>query len=204
MSPWRRPRRVTTTTSPFKIITQTINVGAVMGTRRLANGATETVVAGVESGSLYATTEHAADPDADLLGTGTTDSTGVATFHFPRAMDLGPGGTGNDRLVFAKVTSTGHADLVVLRQRRHRDRVRGHRPREPRAHGGAPSSTTSANFQWWVKSDEDAKDGNDFLEGWAADERNEDRFCPVWPPTLGGSRSTWPIAGAEDDFTVAR
>ncbi len=144
---------------PFKITMQTINVGAVMGTAG-PMGATETVVAGVNL-SLYATTEA----DAPLLGTGTTDSTGVATFHFPRAMDLGPGGSGNDHLVFAKVTSTGHDDLVVSDnadieiEYEATDRV-------SHALTAARLLNNRANFQWWIKSDEEAKDGNEFLAGW--------------------------------------
>ena len=97
---------------PFKITLQTINVGAVMGT---PGAASATMVGGVEL-ALYPTAE-AADAGTPILGTETTGADpempnhGVATFHFPRAMDLGPGGAGNDRLVIAKVTSTGHDDL---------------------------------------------------------------------------------------------
>ena len=146
---------------PFEITMQTINVGAVMGTAG-PNGASETVVAGVEL-ALFATTEA----NSPMLGTGTTDSTGVATIHFPRAMDLGPGGTGNDHLVFAKVTSTGHDDLVVSDnadieiEYEATDRV-------SHALTAVRLLNNRANFQWWVKSNETAKHGNEFLGGWTA------------------------------------
>ena len=141
---------------PFEITMQTIAVGAVMGTEKV----TGYPVAGVKL-ALYATTED----NSPMLGTGTTDSTGVALFHFPRAMDLGPGGTGNDHLVFAKVTSTGHDDLVVSDnaaieiEYEATDRV-------SHALTAVRLLNNRANFQWWIKSDEEAKDGNEFLAGW--------------------------------------
>ena len=138
---------------PFEITMQTIAVGAVMGTEKV----TGYPVAGVKL-ALYATTED----NSPMLGTGTTDSTGVALFHFPRAMDLGPGGTGNDHLVFARVTSTGHDDLVVSDnaaieiEYEATDRV-------SHALTAVRLLNNRANFQWWIKSDEEAKDGNEFL-----------------------------------------
>ena len=147
---------------PFKITLQTINVGAVMGTAGL-NGATETVVAGVRL-TLYATTE-AAEAGMNALGTGTTDSTGVATFHFPRAMDLGPGGTGNDNLVFAEVTSTGHADLVVS-DNAHIEIEYAATDRVSHALTAARLLNQGVNFQWLIKSNADARDGTELLGGW--------------------------------------
>ena len=78
---------------------------------------TPMMVGGVQI-ALYPTAE-AADAGAGAIGLAMTGADpempnhGVATFHFPRALDLGPGGTGNDHLVFAKVVSSGHADLEV-------------------------------------------------------------------------------------------
>ncbi len=143
----------------FEITMQTIVAGAVMGTATV----TGYPVAGVQL-TLYPTTE-AADAGAPALGTATTDSTGVATFHFPRAMDLGPGGTGNDHLVFAKVASTGHDDLVVSDnadieiEYAATDRV-------SQALTAVRLLNNRANFQWWIKSDDEAKDGNEFLANW--------------------------------------
>ena len=148
---------------PFKITLQTINVGAVMGT---PDAATATLVGGVEL-ALYPTLE-AAEAGTPILGTATTDSTtGAAEFEFPRAMDLGPGGTGNDRLVFAKVMDEGHADLEfsdnkeIEIQYAATDRVSN-------ALAAARLVNVQVNFQWWVKSNETAKDGNEFLGGWVA------------------------------------
>ena len=142
---------------PFKITMQTINVGAVMGN---ADTATATMVGGVEL-ALYATTEA----NAPMLGTGTTDSTGVATFHFARAMDLGPGGIGNDHLVFAKVTSTGHDDLVVSDNADIEIQYAA-TARVSSAPAAARLQNNRANFQWWIKSDKDARHGDEFLAGW--------------------------------------
>ena len=142
---------------PFKITMQAINVGAVMGN---ADTATATMVGGVEL-ALYATTEA----NAPMLGTGTTDSTGVATFHFARAMDLGPGGIGNDHLVFAKVTSTGHDDLVVSDNADIEIQYAA-TARVSSAPAAARLQNNRANFQWWIKSDKDARHGDEFLAGW--------------------------------------
>ena len=151
---------------PFQITMQTINVGAVMGT---PGAASATMVGGVEL-ALYPTAE-AADAGTPILGTERTGADpempnhGVATFHFPRAMDLGPGGAGNDRLVIAKVTSAGHDDLEfsdnedIEIQYAATDRVSD-------ALAAARLVNVQVNFQWSVKSDADAKDGDNRLGGW--------------------------------------
>ena len=153
---------------PFKITLQTINVGAVMGT---PDTATATLVGGVKL-ALYPTAE-AADAGTPILGTATTGADpkkpnhGVAKFEFPRAMDLGPGGTGNDRLVFAKVTSTGHGDLEFS-DNRHIEIQYAATDRVSNALTAARLVNVQVNFQWWVKSNETAKDGDEFLGGWVA------------------------------------
>ena len=150
---------------PFKITLQTINVSAVMGT---PDAATETIVPGVVL-TLYPTAEDA-DKEENALGRPkTTGENGVATFDFLREDDDGPGGEDNDHLVFAKVTSTGHADLAfsdnedIEIQYAATDRVSN-------ALAAARLVNVQVNFQWWVKSDADAKDGNEFLGGWVADD----------------------------------
>ena len=158
---------------PFKITLQTINVGAVMGT---PDTATATLVGGVKL-ALYPTAE-AADAGTPILGTATTGADpekpnhGVAKFEFPRAMDLGPGGTGNDRLVFAKVTSTGHGDLEFS-DNRHIEIQYAATDRVSNALTAARLVNVQVNFQWSVKSNETAKDGDDFLGGWAANNGEE-------------------------------
>ena len=151
---------------PFKITLQTINVGAVMGT---PEAATATLVGGVEL-ALYPTAE-AADAGAPMLGTATTGADpempnhGVATFHFPRALDLGPGGAGNDLLVFAKVTSTGHADLAFSDNQDIEIQYAAAN-RVDHALTAARLVNVQVNFQWWAKSNADAKDGDKLLGGW--------------------------------------
>ena len=140
---------------PFKITLQTINVGAVMGT---PDTATATLVGGVKL-ALYPTAE-AADAGTPILGTATTGADpekpnhGVAKFEFPRAMDLGPGGTGNDRLVFAKVTSTGHGDLEFS-DNRHIEIQYAATDRVSNALTAARLVNVQVNFQWSVKSNAD-------------------------------------------------
>ena len=92
---------------PFRIVTQTIVAGAVMGNAE----ATGHPVPGV-SMAMYPTAADAA-AGTNLLGTAMTDTAGAATFHFPRAMDIGPGGQGTDHLVFIRVTGIGPPDLAV-------------------------------------------------------------------------------------------
>ncbi|MDE2794489.1 MAG: carboxypeptidase regulatory-like domain-containing protein [Gemmatimonadota bacterium] len=158
---------------PFEITLQTIHVGAVMGT---PEAPTPTMVGGVQI-ALYPTAE-AADAGAGAIGLAMTGADpempnhGVATFHFPRALDLGPGGTGNDHLVFAKVVSAGHADIEVSDnqdieiQYAAADRVSN-------ALAAVRLVNVQVNFQWWVKSNADARDGNEFLGGWVASNEME-------------------------------
>ncbi len=146
---------------PFRIVTQTINVGAAMGTRTRA---TETMVPGVTM-KMYPTAEDA-DDGTNILGTRTTGADGMASFSFPRSKNTGPGGEGHDNLVFVKVTSQP-TDLVVS-DNDHIEIEYESVDRESDAPTGARLLNTRANFQWWVKSNEDAKDGNEFLPGWKA------------------------------------
>ena len=153
---------------PFEITLQTINVGAVMGT---PDAPTPTMVGGVQI-ALYPTAE-AADAGAGAIGLAMTGADpempnyGVATFHFPRALDLGPGGAGNDHLVFAKVVSAGHADLEIS-DNRDIEIQYGAADRVSNALAAVRLVNVQVNFQWWVKSNADARDGNEFLGGWVA------------------------------------
>ena len=144
---------------PFRIVTQTIFAGAVMGNATT----TGDPVGGVEL-ELYPTAEALAN-DTDMLGKATTDSTGAAKFDFPRAMDLGPGGQGTDHLVFVKVTGTGHDDLVVS-DNAEVEIEYAVTDRSSQATTAVRLLNQGVNFQWWVKSNADAKDGNEFLGGW--------------------------------------
>ncbi|MYI46675.1 MAG: hypothetical protein F4123_09925 [Gemmatimonadetes bacterium] len=153
---------------PFRIVMQTIHVGAVMGTSKMA---TDTRVGGVAL-TLYPTVEDA-DNGTNALGTGTTgaDDTkpdfGMAKFDFPRAMDLGPGGQGMDHLVFAKVTSSGNAALEVA-DNAHIEIEYAGTDRVSAAPAAARLLNTAVSFQWWVKSKSGVPNGDRFLGGWNA------------------------------------
>ena len=155
---------------PFLITKQTINVGAVMGTPAAA---TNTKVGGVKI-DLYATADDAA-AERDQLGSMTTGGAGTeanpnpghgtATFEFARSDDKGPGGNGNDHLVWAKVTSTGHADLAFSDNKAIGIQYDA-TARESNALAAARLVNLQLNTQWWVKSNATAKDGDNRLAGW--------------------------------------
>ena len=147
---------------PFRIVMQTIVAGAVMGNAEVA---TQLPVPGV-SLTMYPTADDA-DNGTNMLGEAMTDTTGVAIFHFARAMDLGPGGQGTDHLVFIKVTDIALPGLVVS-ENAHIEVEYAAVDRVTMAPAAVRLLNTIANFQWWVKSDADARDGNEFLEGWMA------------------------------------
>ena len=143
---------------PFRIIRQTILVGAAMGDA--------TQVGDPVGGVIVALYPTAGDAEAgtNRLGTATTlasgDEAGFATFEFAREEDA-------DRRVFATVTGTGHSDLVVVDDN----------PVEVRYEAiertaGAPAAlrllNTRVDFRWSVKSDADARGGDRFLPGWLA------------------------------------
>ncbi|MDE2974532.1 MAG: carboxypeptidase regulatory-like domain-containing protein [Gemmatimonadota bacterium] len=143
---------------PFRITKQTILVGAAMGNENRVGDAIGGVLL-----ALYPTAGDAAK-GTNGLGTATTaasgDETGLATFEFAREDDA-------DARVFAKVVDAGHADLVAADDNPFEigyeavDRV-----------ASVPAAirllNTRVNFQWWVKSDAGAKDGDRFLPGWTA------------------------------------
>ena len=151
---------------PIRIVIQTIVAGAVMGTSETP---TPTQVGGVEL-MLYPTVEDA-DAGTNPLGKATTgaDDTkpdyGLATFHFPRAMDLGPGGQGLDHLVFAKVVSSGNAALEVA-DNSHIEIQYAGVDRVSQALAAARLLNTAVSFQWWVKSKSDVPNGGRLLGGW--------------------------------------
>ena len=155
---------------PFLITKQTINVGAVMGTPKEA---TNTKVGGVKI-DLYATADDAA-AERDPLGSLTTGGAGTeanpnpghgtATFEFARSDDKGPGGNGNDHLVWANVASTGHADLAFSDNRAIGIQYDA-TARESDALAAARLVNLQVNTQMWVKSNATAKDGDNLLGGW--------------------------------------
>ena len=156
------PGMAATVNFPFRIVMQTIFAGAVMGNAEVA---TRLPVPGVTL-SMYPTAEDA-DDGTNMLGEALTDSTGVARFDFARDMDIGPGGQGTDHLVFIKATGITLPGLVVS-ENAHIEVEYAAVDRVSRAPAAVRMLNTIANFQWWVKSNANARDGNEFLEGWMA------------------------------------
>ena len=148
---------------PFRITMQTIGVEAVMGNEE----ETGAPVPGVEL-ALYPTAQDA-EAGTNMLGMGgETNEMGMAAFQFARADDSSPAGDDSDNLVFVKVTDPGHADLSVSDN----DVIEIEYPGVARVHS-APASVrllnTAVSFVFWVKSNETARDGDEFLAGWATE-----------------------------------
>ncbi len=187
---------------PFRITKQTIHAGALLAT----NVSASFPVGGV-SMALYPTAEDAQD-GTNSLGAATTrssgDHMGTASFEFERARDKGPGGGAIDYLVYAKVTRVGNSDLHV-----HSDDIIEIEyeavDRESRAPTAVKLINTRVNFQWWVKSNETAKDGNRFLGGWVATNgmATNSRGLATYTGTLSASQMAAAIAGRPARFTVA-
>jgi len=143
---------------PFRIIRQTILVGAAMGdATRVGDPVGGVTVA------LYPT---AADAEAgtNRLGTATTlasgDEAGFAAFEFSREEDA-------DRRVFARVARTGHSDLVVVDDNPVEVRYAA-TDRTASAPAAIRLLNTRVDFQWSVRSDANARGGDRFLPGWLA------------------------------------
>ena len=153
---------------PFRITTQTISVGAVMGNAETVGEPVNGVML-----SLYPTAEDAQN-GTNMLGeamatAGEGEAAGMASFDFARAMDSSPGSDETDNLVFVRVADDvgeGLDDLVVTDN----NVIEIEYPGIARAHA-APAHVRllnrAVNIQFWIKSDEDAKDGDMGLEGWA-------------------------------------
>ena len=141
---------------PFGITTQTIGVGARMGVGEVLGHP----VAGVEL-AVYANADM-----TDMLAEATTDEMGTAAVSFARADNTGPGG--NDNLVFVSVKATGHDDLAVSDN----SVIEVAYPATARVHHAPAAVTlanTRANFQYWVKSDKEARGGDMGLGDWVTE-----------------------------------
>ncbi len=153
---------------PFRITMQTISVGAVMGNREEITDP-PLPVSDVDL-ELYPTAEDAED-GTNMLGEGTTAGLmdeggipGMAVFSFARAEDTNPAGDATDNLVFVKVV--GHHDDLSVSDN---PIIEIEYPGVSRLHA-APAHVrllnTAVRFQFWVKSDADARSGDMPLEGW--------------------------------------
>ena len=146
---------------PFRITMQTIGVGAVMGNDEMTGAAVEGVTL-----ALYPTAQDAGDGTNPLSEMPMkTGEMGMAAFHFARADDTRPGSDDSDNLVFVKVVEAGHDDLKVSAN----DIIEIEYPGVARVHS-APAHVrlvnVAVNVQFWVKSDKDARSGDEGLGGW--------------------------------------
>ena len=141
---------------PFRITTQTLVAGARMGNEEEVGAP----VAGVEL-ALYANADM-----TGMLGEATTDDMGMAKFDFARADNTGP--TGNDNIVFLKVKSTGH-DALVVSENDFTEVSYAATDRVSSAPAAAKLVNVMANFQFWVKSNADARGGDMGLGGWSTE-----------------------------------
>ena len=189
---------------PFRITKQTIYGGAL-----LANKESASFPVGGVTMKLYPTAEDAED-GTNSLGSATTRSgkpddpnAGFAEFEFDRADDTGPGGGSIDYLVYAKVTGVSNSDLKV-----HDDGLIEIEYEAVDRVTLAPATVklinTRVNFQWWVKSNEDAKDGNRFLGGWEAKngKKTNSRGLATYSGTVTASQMASLIDAKPVRFTV--
>ena len=141
---------------PFRITMQTVATGARMG----GGGHFGMPVEGVKL-ALYARADGTV-----MLDETETDEMGRATFNFARADNTGP--AGNDNIVFVKVMEPGHGALVVSGN----EYVEINHASTARLYAAdhekevATLVNIAVAFDFWVKSNETARDGNEFLGGW--------------------------------------
>ena len=161
---------------PFRITMQTVATGARMG----GGGHFGLPVEGVKL-ALYARADG-----TDMLDEAETDEMGMATFNFARADNTGP--AGNDNIVFVKAMDTGHPALHVSGN----EFVEIQYASTARLYAAdhekevATLINVAVAFDFWVKSDEMARDGDEGLGGWSTqvymgdteDEDNEPLMLP--------------------------
>ena len=141
---------------PFRITMQTVATGARMG----GGGHYGAPVAGVKL-ALYARADG-----TDMLDEQTTNEMGMATFNFARADNTGP--AGNDNIVFVRAMDTGHPALVVSGN----EYVEIDYASTARLYAAdhekevATMVNIAVAFDFWVKSNETARDGDMGLGGW--------------------------------------
>ena len=140
---------------PFRITMQTVATGARMG----AGDALGITVPGVKL-ALYARADG-----TGMLGEATTNEMGVASFTFARDDNIGP--AGNDNIVFVRAM-VDHPALEVSGNE-YVEIAYAPVSRLYVANADMEFATLAnvmANFQFWVKSDKDARSGDMPLAGW--------------------------------------
>ncbi len=147
---------------PFRITMQTISVGAVMGNREMITDP-PLPVSDVEL-ELYPTAEDAADGTNMFGAAMKTGEMGMAVFSFARADDTNPAGEATDNLVFVKVV--GHHDDLSVSDNPIIEVEYAGIKRVHVAPAHVRLLNTAVRFQFWVKSDADARDGDMPLAGW--------------------------------------
>ena len=146
---------------PFRITKQTLTTGARMGAGMGDDAIRGVAVPGVKL-ALFARADMTGDP----LDEQTTDDMGMATFNFDRDANTGP--AGNDNIVFVKVMETGH-DALAVSGNEFVEIVYAATDRLSIADADKEVATlinVAVNFDFWVKSNEDARDGDEGLSGW--------------------------------------
>ena len=184
---------------PFRITMQTVATGARMG----GGGHYGAPVEGVEL-ALYARADG-----TGMLGEAETDEMGMASFTFARADDTSPGSDDNDNIVFVKVVGTGHDDLVVSDN----DVIEIAYASTARLYAAdhekevATLVNVAVSFDFWVKSNETARDGDEGLGGWSTavvmvDPDAEDDPEPLMMVDEDGDtvNATMPTDDGEDDM----
>ena len=145
---------------PFRITTQTVSTGARMGAGDGDDAVLGVPVPGVKL-ALYARADG-----TDMLGEATTDKMGMATFNFARADNTGP--AGNDNIVFVKAMESGH-DALKVSGNEFVEIAYASTARLYAADADEEVATlvnVEVAFDFWVKSDQDARDGDKGLGGW--------------------------------------
>ena len=144
---------------PFRITMQTVATGARMG----GGGHFGLPVEGVKL-ALYARADG-----TGMLDEQVTDAMGRATFNFARDKDTSPGSDESDNIVFVKAVESGHPALVVSGN----ELVEIAFASTARLYAADPEKevatllNVAVSFDFWVKSNETARDGDEGLGGWS-------------------------------------
>ena len=179
---------------PFGITMQTVATGARMG----GGGHFGLPVAGVKL-ALYARADG-----TGMLGEAETNEMGMATFNFARADDTSPGSDNSDNIVFVKAVESGHPALVVSGN----ELVEIAFASTARLYAADPEKevvtllNVAVSFDFWVKSNETARTGDEGLGGWSTIVVMGDSEDALMMEDEDGEmvNATKPTDGGEDDM----
>ena len=142
---------------PFRITMQTVNVEAVM-----ARAAEEEIPADRARVEKVKLKVYANADGTGMLGEGETDAMGMASFTFARDANTGP--AGNDNIVFVKAESP--SDALAITDNAFVEVAYDGTERVSNAGAAVRFVNVAVNFDFWVKSNEMARNGNMGLGGW--------------------------------------